>query len=147
MPLRLTQVAPGVHRLDSVYTSSYLLEAGGRLPVLLQIELVILIAAVGAITGVNLGYLVGRRGDRALLETDGPLLKHRKGVLEKGEPFFARHGAKAVFLERWAAGLRIAAARLAGINRMHWPTFLFCGAFARETTSRGCPRTTTVDSQ
>jgi glyoxylase-like metal-dependent hydrolase (beta-lactamase superfamily II) len=34
VPLRLTQVAPGVHRLDSVYTNWYLLEAGGRLAVL-----------------------------------------------------------------------------------------------------------------
>ena len=32
--MRLTQVAPGVHRLDSVYTNWYLLEAGGRLTVL-----------------------------------------------------------------------------------------------------------------
>lgn len=34
MPLRLTQVAPGVHRLESVYTNWYLLEQGGRLTVL-----------------------------------------------------------------------------------------------------------------
>src|SRR5215210_9591504 len=34
MPLRVTQVAPGVHRLASVYTNWYLLEAGGRLTVL-----------------------------------------------------------------------------------------------------------------
>jgi membrane-associated protein len=89
----------------------------------LQIKLVILIAAVGAIAGDNLGYLIGRKGGRVLLERDGPLLKHRKAVLEKGEPFFARHGAKAVFLGRWVAGLRIAAAWLAGINRMHWLRF------------------------
>jgi membrane protein DedA with SNARE-associated domain len=94
----------------------------------LQIELVILIAAVGAITGDNLGYLIGRKGGRLLLEKDGPLLKHRKAVLEKGEPFFARHGAKAVFLGRWVAGLRIAAAWLAGINRMHWLTFFIWNA-------------------
>jgi undecaprenyl-diphosphatase len=94
----------------------------------LQIELVILIAAVAAITGDNLGYLIGRKGGRILLEKDGPLLKHRKAVLEKGEPFFARHGAKAVFLGRWVAGLRIAAAWLAGINRMHWLTFFFWNA-------------------
>jgi membrane protein DedA with SNARE-associated domain len=94
----------------------------------LQIEFVILIAAVAAITGDNLGYLIGRKGGRVLLEKDGPLLKHRKAVLEKGEPFFARHGAKAVFLGRWVAGLRIAAAWLAGINRMHWLTFFFWNA-------------------
>jgi glyoxylase-like metal-dependent hydrolase (beta-lactamase superfamily II) len=34
MALRLTQLAPGVHRLSSVYTNWYLLEAGGRLTVL-----------------------------------------------------------------------------------------------------------------
>jgi membrane protein DedA with SNARE-associated domain len=94
----------------------------------LQIQLVILIAAVGAITGDNLGYLVGRKGGRSLLETDGPLLRHRKAILTRGEPFFARHGAKAVFLGRWVTGLRIAAAWLAGINRMHWLTFFFWNA-------------------
>jgi glyoxylase-like metal-dependent hydrolase (beta-lactamase superfamily II) len=34
MPLRLIQVAPGVHRLATRYTNWYLLEAGGRLTVL-----------------------------------------------------------------------------------------------------------------
>jgi hypothetical protein len=33
-----------------------------------------------------------------------------------------------VFLGRWVAGLRIAAAWLAGINRMHWLTFFFWNA-------------------
>jgi undecaprenyl-diphosphatase len=94
----------------------------------LHIQLVILIAAVAAITGDNVGYLIGRKGGRVLLEKEGPLLRHRKAILEKGEPFFARHGPKAVFLGRWVAGLRIAAAWLAGINRMHWLTFFFWNA-------------------
>src|SRR5688572_14251635 len=34
MTLRLTRPAPGGHRLSSVYTNWYLLEAGGRLTVL-----------------------------------------------------------------------------------------------------------------
>jgi glyoxylase-like metal-dependent hydrolase (beta-lactamase superfamily II) len=34
MTLRLSQAGPGVHRLSSVYTNWYLLEAGGRLTVL-----------------------------------------------------------------------------------------------------------------
>jgi membrane-associated protein len=49
-------------------------------------------------------------------------------VLEHGEPFFARHGPKAVFLGRWVSGLRIASAWLAGMNKMAWPTFLFWNA-------------------
>jgi membrane-associated protein len=94
----------------------------------LQIALVIVIAAAAAITGDNVGYLIGRKGGRALLEKPGPLLKHRQSVLTHGEPFFRRHGAKAVFLGRWIAGLRIAAAWLAGINRMHWLSFFFWNA-------------------
>jgi membrane protein DedA with SNARE-associated domain len=54
--------------------------------------------------------------------------KHRLKVLEHGEPFFAKHGPKAVFLGRWVAGLRIASAWLAGMNGMRWPTFLFWNA-------------------
>lgn len=34
MTLRVTQVAPGIHRLSNVYTNWYLLEQGGRLTVL-----------------------------------------------------------------------------------------------------------------
>ena len=49
-------------------------------------------------------------------------------MLEHGEPFFARHGPKAVFLGRWVSGLRIASAWLAGMNKMAWPTFLFWNA-------------------
>ncbi len=93
-----------------------------------HISLVILIAAAAAIIGDNVGYLIGRHGGRRLLERPGFAEKHRRRVLEEGEPFFEKHGPKAVFLGRWVAGLRIASAWLAGINRMHWPTFLFWNA-------------------
>jgi membrane-associated protein len=93
-----------------------------------RIELVLPLAAIAAIIGDNVGYAIGRSGGRRLLERPGFLEQHRHRVLEHGEPFFARHGAKAVFLGRWVAGLRIAAAWLAGINRMPWPQFLFWNA-------------------
>jgi membrane-associated protein len=93
-----------------------------------HIETVIVLAAVAAILGDNLGYAIGRTGGRRLLERPGLLEHHRRRILEEGEPFFARHGAKAVFLGRWVAGLRIAAAWLAGINRMQWRRFLFWNA-------------------
>jgi membrane-associated protein len=93
-----------------------------------DITLVIAVAAGAAIVGDNIGYLIGRVGGRRLLEHPGPLERHRRALLDKGEPFFARHGAKAVFLGRWFAGLRIAAAWLAGVNHMHWAVFLFWNA-------------------
>jgi membrane protein DedA with SNARE-associated domain len=94
----------------------------------LDIVLVIVIAAAAAIVGDNVGYLIGRTGGRALLEKPGPLERNRREILRRGGPFFERHGPKAVFLGRWVSGLRIAAAWLAGINRMHWPVFVFWNA-------------------
>src|SRR3954447_24193359 len=71
-----------------------------------NIELVIIIAAAAAIVGDNLGYLIGRTGGRRLLERPCLLERRRRQILAKGDPFFERHGPKAVFLGRWVAGLR-----------------------------------------
>ncbi|HKG65387.1 MAG TPA: DedA family protein [Solirubrobacteraceae bacterium] len=95
-----------------------------------QMSIVVLVAlaAAAAIIGDNAGFAIGRKGGRRLFARPGPFHHHRLKVLEHGEPFFARHGPKAVFLGRWVSGLRIASAWLAGMNRMEWPTFLFWNA-------------------
>jgi membrane-associated protein len=87
-----------------------------------------ILAATAAILGDNVGFAIGRHFGRRVFIHPGPLLAHRRKVLELGEPFFAKHGPKAVFLGRWVAGLRIASAWLAGMNKMPWPTFLFWNA-------------------
>jgi len=95
-----------------------------------QMSIVVLVAlaAAAAIIGDNAGFAIGRKGGRRLFARPGPFHHHRLKVLEHGEPFFARHGPKAVFLGRWVSGLRIASAWLAGMNKMEWPTFLFWNA-------------------
>ena len=87
-----------------------------------------ILAAAAAILGDNVGFAIGRHFGRRVFTYPGPLHVHRLKVLEHGEPFFAKHGPKAVFLGRWVAGLRIASAWLAGMNKMRWPTFLFWNA-------------------
>jgi membrane protein DedA with SNARE-associated domain len=94
----------------------------------LSIEIVIAVAATAAILGDNVGFLIGRRLGRGLLLREGPFHRQRRRLIEVGEPFFERHGPKAVFLGRWITGLRITSAWLAGVNRMAWPTFLFWNA-------------------
>ena len=94
----------------------------------LEIEVVIALAAVAAILGDNVGFAIGRKLGRKLLTAPGPLLHHRRRVIAIGEPFFDRHGPKAVFLGRWVTGLRITAAWMAGVTNMSWPTFLFWNA-------------------
>jgi membrane protein DedA with SNARE-associated domain len=94
----------------------------------LEIELVIAIAAAAAIVGDNVGYFLGRRYGRRLMERPGRTKVRRQVALARGEQLFDRHGAKAVFLGRWVALLRIWAAWLAGIAGMRWRSFLLWNA-------------------
>ncbi|MEA2307210.1 MAG: hypothetical protein QOH43_4490 [Solirubrobacteraceae bacterium] len=90
----------------------------------LPIEAVIAVAALAAILGDNVGFAIGRRYGRRLLTAAGPFERRRRQVIEIAEPFFDRHGPKAVFLGRWVTGLRITAAWMAGVSQMRWRVFL-----------------------
>ncbi|HWD10909.1 MAG TPA: DedA family protein [Solirubrobacteraceae bacterium] len=94
----------------------------------LKIEFVIALAAAGAIVGDNIGYLIGRKGGRWLLERPGAFQRQRRQVLTTGQPFFERHGPKAVFFGRFVLGLRVWASWLAGATRMHWRSFVLWNA-------------------
>jgi membrane protein DedA with SNARE-associated domain len=94
----------------------------------LEIVLVIALAAVGAIVGDNIGYLIGRKWGRWLLERPGLFHRQRLEVLAVGEPFFKRHGPKAVFFGRFLLGLRTWASWLAGGTRMPWRSFVLWNA-------------------
>ena len=94
----------------------------------LSIELVIVLAAAAAIVGDNIGYLIGRKGGRWLLERPGRFHNERLRVIATGEPFFERHGPKAVFFGRFVLGLRVWASWLAGATHMRWRSFLLWNA-------------------
>ncbi|MGA2455351.1 MAG: DedA family protein [Solirubrobacteraceae bacterium] len=94
----------------------------------LQIELVIALAAAAAIVGDNIGYVIGRKGGRWLLQRPGAFQRQRLEVLRVGEPFFETHGPKAVFFGRFVLGLRVWASWLAGATRMHWRSFVLWNA-------------------
>jgi membrane protein DedA with SNARE-associated domain len=91
----------------------------------LQIPLVIAAAAVGAILGDNLGFLIGREGGYRLLHRYGRYVRLDERRLKLGRYLFLRHGGKVVFFGRFIAVLRTWAAFLAGVNRMPWGRFLF----------------------
>jgi membrane protein DedA with SNARE-associated domain len=92
------------------------------------IAAVIAVAAAGAIVGDNVGYWLGRKGGRALLERTPLVRDYFARVLPPSERFFARHGAKAVFFGRFVSILRVTAAWLAGISHMPWWRFLMWNA-------------------
>ena len=105
---------------ETALIAAALLAQKGRM----EIVPLVALAAAAAILGDNVGFAIGRKGGRRLFMRPGPFHAQRLRVIEIGEPFFERHGPKAVFLGRWVSGLRIASAWLAGINGMSWPVFL-----------------------
>lgn len=89
---------------------------------------VVLTATCAAILGDNMGFLIGRRGGRALAEKYGPLLGLSRRRLRLFDTFFRRHGAKTVFFARFITGLRVFGALLAGASGLPWRRFLFYNA-------------------
>ena len=102
----------------------------------IDVALVILAAAGGAILGDNLGFWVGRGFGFRLLLRYGRHVGLSEGRLKIGQYLFRRHGGAIVFIGRFIAVLRAFAALLAGANRMAWSRFLLfnaCGGIAWAT--------------
>jgi membrane protein DedA with SNARE-associated domain len=94
----------------------------------LHIWLVLVIGISSAIVGDNIGYWLGRKFGRDVLERPGPFHKRRLRIIAIGDRFYDKHGAKAVFIGRWIALVRFAAAWMAGINEMRVIEFVFWNA-------------------
>jgi membrane protein DedA with SNARE-associated domain len=94
----------------------------------LNIVAVLAVAATAAIVGDNLGYWAGRTGGRGLLERSRLLSSWSERALPRAEAFFRRHGPKTIFIGRFVSVLRVTAAWMAGISRMHWWTFFLWNA-------------------
>jgi membrane protein DedA with SNARE-associated domain len=94
----------------------------------LNIFAVIAVGAVAAIIGDNIGYFVGKRGGRWLLERPGLFHRQRTKMLGMADWFFDKHGPKAVFIGRWLPVLRVYSSWLAGGSEMPWRKFAFWNA-------------------
>lgn len=94
----------------------------------LNIVGVIVASALGAIIGDNLGYWAGREWGRKIIEKYGKRFHFTPERRQKLEGYFAKYGAFTVFFGRFVALLRAYAAFFAGLNDLHYPTFLFFNA-------------------
>jgi membrane protein DedA with SNARE-associated domain len=94
----------------------------------LSIFWVIVASSAGAIVGDNIGYLIGRTGGYRVLKRYGRYIRLEENRLRLGQYLFRIHGPKVVFFGRFFSVLRIFAAFLAGVNRMHWRLFLIFNA-------------------
>jgi membrane protein DedA with SNARE-associated domain len=89
----------------------------------LSIAAVVAVAAVAAVVGDNLGYLIGAKGGYRLLRRYGPLVRLDATKVKIGRYVFDRQGPKVVFFGRFVSILRTYAAFLAGTNKMRWRRF------------------------
>jgi membrane protein DedA with SNARE-associated domain len=94
----------------------------------LFLPVVIATAVAGAILGDNVGFWIGRRGGRALVERFGARAGLTPTRLAQFDRFFDRHGAKTVFIARFVTGLRVVGAVLAGASGLAWGRFLVYNA-------------------
>ncbi|PWT84904.1 MAG: alkaline phosphatase [Blastocatellia bacterium] len=94
----------------------------------LSLVRVILTAIVGATVGDNLGFLIGRRGGRSLVERYGWRVGLTRARLRQFDGYFERYGAQTVFVARFVTGLRVFGAVLAGGSALRWRAFLVYNA-------------------
>ena len=88
----------------------------------INIVVLVLVVVLCAIAGDSVGYLVGDKWGRRLLETR--LLRKRQRILDAVFAQLNRRGAVAVFVARFTAFLRAVVPGLAGISGMPYRIFL-----------------------
>ena len=91
---------------------------------ILQLDSVMAAAALGAVAGDNIGYLLGTRLGREWLLRKGSRFGLRRKRLAQVEAFFHRQGAKAVFLGRFIGFARALVPFVAGASRMPYRKFV-----------------------
>jgi len=90
----------------------------------LNIALVLITAWLGAVTGDNLGYWIGRSGGRRLLAK----LRVSPRRLAHLDQFYRRFGVWLVLVSRFFDGTRQLNGIIAGSARMPWPRFFIFDA-------------------
>jgi len=89
----------------------------------LHLTYIILVGIAAATIGDNIGYWIGRKGGRRLLDRYQHIFRIPESTLAKGEKLFSTHGPMTIFFARFVFGMRIVAGPLAGVLRMNWKTF------------------------
>jgi membrane-associated protein len=78
---------------------------------------------IAAILGDNIGYWFGKKvGYKLFLRENSRWFKHEH--LQRAELFYEKYGSRTIFFARFVPIIRTFAPIVAGVARMHYPTFL-----------------------
>jgi membrane protein DedA with SNARE-associated domain len=83
-----------------------------------SLPLILALNTLGALTGSLLSYWLGVKGGKPFLEKYGRYFFVKPADIAKTEAFFAKHGAKAIFIGRFIPVVRHVQSVPAGIGRM-----------------------------
>jgi len=89
----------------------------------LHLPYIIVVAVCAATLGDNLGFAIGYRGGRPLLDRYQATFRIPSATIARGERLFEQYGAITIFFARFIFGLRVIAGPLAGVLRMQWKRF------------------------
>lgn len=90
----------------------------------LNIWALLVLLFVAAVTGNILGYAFGYKIGPAIFNKEDSLL-FKKAHVRKAQVFYDKYGGKVVMIARFIPVVRTFAPILAGVAKMHKPTFLF----------------------
>ncbi|MFG1994277.1 DedA family protein [Actinoplanes sp. NPDC048988] len=82
------------------------------------------VAFLAAVIGDTLGYEIGRRGGRPLVQRFGKYVRLTPERLDKVEAFMTRQGPKIIVVARFVEGLRQFNGIVAGLSGMHYRKFI-----------------------
>lgn len=78
---------------------------------------------VAAVLGDNVGYWFGKKVGPKIFSREHSLLFNKKHVTT-AQAFYEKHGVKTIILARFVPAVRTFAPIVAGVGKMHYPTFL-----------------------
>ncbi len=90
----------------------------------LSIWILLPLAFLGAVAGDSVGYAFGRRVGPKIFTRDDSLFFHKDHIM-RASRFYEVHGAKTIVIARFMPVVRTFAPIVAGVGKMHYPTFLF----------------------
>lgn len=89
----------------------------------LKLSWIIPVGIVAATIGDNIGFYLGHRGGRPLLNRYQKMFRIQDEIVARGERLFDQYGPATIFFARFIFGLRVIAGPLAGVLRMPWKKF------------------------
>jgi membrane-associated protein len=108
---------------DTILLSAGIFAALGKL----NLASIILVVAIAAIAGDNVGYHIGKRYGRKLFKKPDGII-FRKQHIEQAELFYERYGSKAMLFAHFVPVIRTFAPATAGAGKMRYKQFVLFDA-------------------